>query len=360
MGLARSICLGWMVIAVGVAPSAQAPAAADVYSQAVIAFSRNEWDRAVRLLAGLKEGAIREEAGRLARPPRGDVQGWSSRARAAAMLHTEVWFSRGTKAAQAVSDVDFEAAALIVRSLDRAATEPGDGSPNRRFARNWYLLVAAYLHGHAVVGKSRSLLAEARDRFPGDPNVLLASGADHEMIAQLPSGSAVPPSLSVERGMPPRLDREDELERAARFYTDAIKIAPTLVEARLRLGHVRYRQGRLDEAVVDLDAARLLAEHRALKYLAGVFLGLVESARGRGERAAGLYAEAMRLYPSGQTAWLGMSELAYREGRLTEAAATAAEMLQRTTNDDPWWQYISGDWWHFEVRLISMRKEVQP
>ena len=77
-------------------------------------------------------------------------------------------------------------------------------------------------------------------------------------------------------------------------------------------------------------------------------------------RAAELYNEAAQLFPNSQTALLGLSELAYGEGRLSEAASITTQMLQVVDKEEPWWSYILGEWWHFEPRLIALRARVAP
>ena len=94
----------------------------------------------------------------------------------------------------------------------------------------------------------------------------------------------------------------------------------------------------MEAATRELEAARTQGGHPTLRYLANVFLGLIESAGGRGARATEFYSEALRLYPASQTALLGMSEVAYLEGRLSDAASLMTKLLQTKDKGDPWWQ----------------------
>ena len=95
-----------------------------------------------------------------------------------------------------------------------------------------------------------------------------------------------------------------------------------LFEARLRLGRLLYRRGELDRAATELEAARQLATQDELKYLALLFSGMVEAARGSYEQADGFYTDALRLLPTGQTVAIAKAETAYLRGRVSEAAAT--------------------------------------
>jgi tetratricopeptide (TPR) repeat protein len=333
--------------------------ATDSYADAVRLYQAGNVNEAVRQLTTLSDRTVWDEANRAWKPPPFDVEEWLPRAQAAALLHSEVWITRGGDGLGGNPSVHFDAAKAIIRTIGRLSNDRDQTRGDSQFVRDWYLLIAAYLHGRSAVGWSRPLLAEARKLFPRDALLLVASGCDHEMVSLLTTGFLQYSDLSGSRTTTERVKGDRDLEHAARFYGEALKQDPLLVEARLRLGHVQARRSQLAAAATHLEAVRVMTNHRPLKYLADVFLGLIESTRGRAARAAELYSEAMRIYPSGQTAWLAMSELAYLDGRLSEAAATITEMLTRDQKDDPWWQYLAGEWWHFDDRLIALRKKVQ-
>ena len=86
---------------------------------------------------------------------------------------------------------------------------------------------------------------------------------------------------------------------------------------------------------------------------------MVEAARGSYEQADGLYTDALRLLPTGQTVAIARAETAYLRGRVSEAAATVQATLLQTKKDDQWWGYMSGEFWHLEHRLEWIRKYVQ-
>jgi predicted Zn-dependent protease len=86
---------------------------------------------------------------------------------------------------------------------------------------------------------------------------------------------------------------------------------------------------------------------------------MVEAARGSYERADSFYADARRLLPRGQTAAIASAEAAYLRGRASEAGATIQATLQQADKEDPWWVYISGESWHFQGRLETLRKHVR-
>ena len=78
------------------------------------------------------------------------------------------------------------------------------------------------------------------------------------------------------------------------------------------------------------------------------------------ERADSFYTDALRLLPTGQTAAVAKAETAYLRGRAGEAAATIQATLQQAGQGRPVvGSTSSGEWWHFEHRLESIRSYVQ-
>ena len=205
------------------------------------------------------------------------------------------------------------------------------------FVRDWYLLVASFLHAGREIGLSRSHLADRR-QFPGDAVILVASGSDHELLSAAPTGWV---QFFGQDGKPTVEDQvnvDRELERAAGFFRAALTAraegqGPD--EARLRLGRVLYRRGDLESAAHELSAVHTAADAKPFKYLSAVFLAMLEVDRQHFERANELYTEAVRMYPLGQTAVIGLSELAYRRGRPSEAASVITWLLEQDTKRRP-------------------------
>jgi tetratricopeptide (TPR) repeat protein len=324
------------------------------YLKAIETYANGDLAGAVQVLKTMSQRQIVTEANRFWQEPIDKAPLWLPRARRAAMLHTEAWFEAGAFGAT-FPNVHYEAARAIVRAIDRIREEGGPVRGDPRFVRDWYLMTVSHLHGHAAVGRSRALLIEARRIFPADPEVLLASGSDHEIVSVISTGYLARYDGNGERKGSEKVDPNKELESAAGFY----RKASLLVEARLRLGHVLFRQGQMEAATRELEAARAQGGHPALRYLSSVFLGLIESAGGRSNRATEFYREALRLYPASQTALLGMSEAAYLEGRLSDAADLMTKLLKTKDKGDPWWHYVSGEFWHLEHRLIALRQGVR-
>ena len=276
-------------------------------------------------------------------------------AQVSVLLHTETWFKRALLAPDLRGDIHLDSARRLVRRLEVLG---GD----RMFVRDWYLLVASFLHAGREIGLSRSHLAEARRQFPGDALILVASGSDHELLSAAPTGWVQFFGLDGKPTVQDQVNVDDELERAAGFFQAALTAHADKQgsdEARLRLGRVLCRRGALESAARELSAVHTAAATPPLKYLSAVFLAMLEVDRQHFERAHELYNEAVRMYPLGQTAVIGLSELAYRRGRPSEAASVITWLLEQTRKDDPWWSYLLGEAWHFEARLDALRARVR-
>lgn len=295
---------------------------------------------------------------------RGDVASGASWARlltAAMLLHTEAFIIRAEAGPAFPSDPYILSARSLARHVLRLADDgqQGFGAKERTLVRNWYLLLVSMQHGRADMGWSRAYLAEAMQAFPNDPNLTLALGSDHEMVSDISKGYLNHVDVLGRFRRQDEVDAGNELRDAIRYLERAVALEPKMMEARLRLGRVLYRRGDLEKAAQELDAALQLAPRDELRYLALVFRGRVEAARGNFERADAIYSDAIRVLPKGQVAVIAKAEAAYLGGRASEAAAMVQAMLQLPEKGDPWWLYISGEWWHFEYRLEWIRNYVQ-
>jgi tetratricopeptide (TPR) repeat protein len=357
---ATLVCVGLLLV-----PPAQSPPERDplppAYAQALATYRDGDLWGAVALLGTIPDPKLADAADALWIPGTLSRAMWLGRIRTAILLLTEAWFLSHAKGPALRQAPYLNAARGMVRRLVRMAEdgELGIGDNERRFARDWYLLVVSYRHGAAQVGWSRPYLAEARDLFPDDPEVLVVSGADHEMLSEMTKGYLPRVGSNGQTLGDDTINPARELEKAEGFLRQAAALKPGLVEARLRLGRVLYRRGALADAARELQAAQALTAQEPVQYLASTFLGMVAVARGELEQADRFYADALRLFPGGHAAMIGRSEAAYLRGRSAEAAEIVISLLQQESKNDPWWLYLAGDWWHFEARLLRLQTEVR-
>jgi tetratricopeptide (TPR) repeat protein len=331
------------------------------YLTALASYRAGDLAAAFRKLQELDESEVTEITRRLMRPDVAGGSSWPKLLTAAILLHTEAFLIREEAGRSPFGDVYLLTAHSLVRRLLALAREgqPGVGEAERMLARDWYLLLASAQHGSVDVGRSRAFLEEALKFFPKDAHLTLALGADHEMLSDRTAGYVTYFDTEGRFRRLSEVDADDELAEAIRYMERAVALDPKDVEGRLRLGRLLYRRGDLDWAAQELDAARQLTSQDELRYLALVFRGMVESARGQYERADGFYTAALRLIPTAQSAAIAKAETAYLRGRVGEAAATIQATLQQAKKDDPWWVYMIGEWWHLEHRLGWIRKYVQ-
>jgi tetratricopeptide (TPR) repeat protein len=325
------------------------------YVQAVEQYRRGDFEGAVASLSAIGDSQIPAEINRFWQRLQHMPEARIALIRSAVLLHTEVAFTRGVLPSVQRRDVQLESARSLLRRLEITGEE-------RAFTRDWYLLVVSFLHAGRDVSRSRPLLADARKRFPADPSILLASGVDHEVLSANNIGWLEFFDLDGRLLGDEQVNADRELERALAFMRSAVAAQPDADgrdEARLRLGRILHRRLDLEGASQELAAVHAQAAAAPLKYLAAVFLAMLEGDRQHHDRATELYKKAIGIYPQSQSALIGLSEAAYRRGDARSAATIMTSLLKNPPKDDPWWLYLLGEGWHFKSRLLSMRESVK-
>ena len=312
------------------------------YAAAVSSYCAGRFEDAVRAATDMSEELIRNALKDL----RKDVR----TQQCAVMLHTEVAFSLPVRGPTTAWQFHVAQARQQLAELRRMRE-------SSEFERQWYLFVSSALQADQELEQVHTHLVLARDRFPRDADVLVSSGAEYELYAL--SSSAVPRAVQgsrnfVVRSYEPQQDRKEALDGAFRFLTAAVAAAPDHDEARVRLGRVLFLQGHYAQAIEHLDVARGRAQDDGLRYLAATFEAAAEKGLGRTDRAATLYAQALKIF-RGQSASVGLSDLYYESGRFAEAAATLMTGLVGQAVD-PWFTYSRGDSWRKASRLEALRR----
>ncbi len=207
----------------------------------------------------------------------------------------------------------------------------------------WYVDTAADLLRMRQSAAAVEQYARARQLFPSDPAILFGSGVLHEMFASASLQAAAESVTESNRTTAAVSPARAELVRAERFFRDTLKHQPDHLEARVRHGRVLDYLGRHDEASEELRRAISDGAKEQLSYLAHLFLGHVEEARGRDEAARTAYERASALYPNAQSPRLALSQIARRSGNRPaaqrELQAIAALPDDERRREDPWWVY---------------------
>jgi tetratricopeptide (TPR) repeat protein len=219
------------------------------------------------------------------------------------------------------------------------------GKPNADEAmRLWYRATAAYLQREVHLDQRH--IERGVAVFPKDPELLALAGTLHETFAtprlqQVAESARLP--IGVSLGIEPA---EKELALAEEFLRKTVGIAAQHTEARIRLGNVLGLRGHHKEAVAELERAlTTVGDDHTLAYYARMFFAREAGQLGRIAQARASYEAAARLYPSAQSPWIALSQLAHRAGD----DASAGDLLGRafsTTRErdlagDPWWRYAA-------------------
>jgi tetratricopeptide (TPR) repeat protein len=215
------------------------------------------------------------------------------------------------------------------------AAEPG--------VRAWYLETSADLQQLRQFAAALDHYTRARQIFPDDPEILFVSGTLHERFGSTALQAAAVSIAESNRTLASVSSARGEMVRAERFYRDSLTQRPDHVEARVRHGRVLELLGRPAEACDELRRAIAGGATGNLLYLAELFLGRAEEARGKDEAARAAYARAATLFPNAQSPRLALSQIARRAGNRAiaqrELQALAALSADDHRREDPWWVY---------------------
>jgi tetratricopeptide (TPR) repeat protein len=222
--------------------------------------------------------------------------------RAALLLHTDLallLWRRGLEQAA-------EGHVAIGRAL-LANAEPS------ALHRDWLLVLAYYSQERSRAREALAFFTECAATYPDAAEAWLGAGTVYEYTAY-PDGFG--------GTQLPVLPREAAGE-AERCYRRALDVRPGFTEAKLRLGRVLQRTGRLDEAVEQLSAVLDANESDTLSALAHLFWGQLLEGRGRATDAIDHYRTALAVDPGLQVAALALAHALHGRGQ----ARAAAEVL---------------------------------
>jgi len=237
-------------------------------------------------------------------------------------------------------------------------------APTRDFARRFYLSMAQRSQWDFCLEAASQWGAEGLERFPRDPELLLVMGAVQEENAALGAAArlptAAPASGPLPRGREPEFnqwrrmaaasdvaaERKRRFVEARRLLSEALAAAPTLIEARLRLGRVQWQLGEDGLAAASLEQAVRLGGPSPLPYLAHLFLGQVRERAGQADDAVLEFQKALALDPEAQAAAVALSHALLVKGDAEGARRALVQGLAhagRRKDRDPHWNYPSSN-----------------
>lgn len=239
-----------------------------------------------------------------------------------------------------------QAASPTHLQFGRALLEEMKPEPRRsEAARLWYGAAAAVLALAHNLAEAVPHLQRARELFPRDSEILLASGCLHETLASPAIQTVVRTGLGVGQVIAVGSERQN-LNVAEKYFRDSLRADPRNAEARLRLGRVLALHGRHNEAVPHLQQVLKDTTDASRVYYASIFMAREDELRGRTAAARQHFERAARLFPNAQTPHLALSRLAFHDGDVRGATRSIEQLFALPAEEvdryDPWWRYFSG------------------
>ncbi len=350
------------------------------YLELVRQYREGDFKAAAHLLLDWKEGPVTKAVDamltlkrRLAAPPgsRDDLD--VADVEAAVLMHSEAAMTAWLEGRSPLVTYHVNSALRIIEWLAASlrASEAGDSrvdsSLHRMVHRDWYLSMARILNGLMEPMSSLSLLKIAQQRFPDDPQLLLASGSAHESVARKIELRSKLRRVSSGReqllAAAELMSATEQRRMAEGDYRRILKIDPGFAEARLRLGRVLALTGRPAEAEKELRALLSSATGVYIRHLGLLFLGLVLETNDKVAEAKSLYLGAVLLQPGCQTCRVALAHALDRLGDERQAEDVLMQFLRQTDDKsdtaDPWWIYPYGQQIAGEELFASLRDGVR-
>ncbi len=258
--------------------------------------------------------------------------------KAAVMLHTEVAFALNPDK-RSLAHLNLARTIVAGLSEQPAADE---------FVARWHVLVGTLHAMRDDFASAERELHLGRARRAGVRDLEFASGVFLEMETQ-----SIRPGRDFQilsGGEPRRRGStfgvgilENDLHSLVTTYQRVVERHPDFLEARLRLGWAYYLDKSLARARAELERVAARATRPDLRYLAHLFLGAVAQRDGRLEVAASEYeaAHAAEPHQSSLVALIGLTRALGRDSRVQELAAQFAARPPGR-DQDPWWHFTAG------------------
>jgi hypothetical protein len=349
----------------------QSPPQERALREAVEAYRSGNTAGALRMLAAID--GPRQIAGLIVKRQSaiggGGIPGppWAvARLRTAGALHMEAALQAYAQAEPDVSRMisQLEIGEIYLDEVGRLEQRPSD-------AIRWEWGIGQQALANGAFQISVRILSRGCERYPGKVALLLACGTVHEtygafkvdietalrslgndFVMGFGDDTAVA-TLNRER-----TKRSDHHLRARRAFEEVRSIDPANVEATLRLGQVRLREGDAAGARALLEPLVSAGTDLRTSYLARLLLGRTFEHQNDLVRAARTFQEAMAILPA-QSVRLALTNLLLVDGDAAKAASLVQAVAADTTIEDPWWSYRFGQYWLVDPVLEALRAEAR-
>ena len=331
-----ALALLFVTLIEAVGGSYQQPAVADAYQRLVTAYRQRGRPAIVELETWTTERVDAAVSSALG----ADESRWTWQdRRAAAALHTDVWYvCLSTTKCRSDAVAHLGAAERLLESVVRA--EPRQ----TYYAERWYATMGSLLNYFARNAWADELAQHARARFTHSParkRALSAYARGLQLEHHASVNGRLPTAASASIGTMPETFKLNAWSGAASQYEEALEADPDFLPATLHLGRVRLVQGNTAGAA-QLFKRATNADDPRISCLAHLFLGSISEGEGRFVEAAQSYLDAFHIYPSSQAAAFALAQVLSRSGRETESHRTLAAFLSSGPGRavEPLWTYL--------------------
>lgn len=225
------------------------------------------------------------------------------------------------------------------------------GTPRADIARTFYRATGALMQWWSAHTELEAHLDAARRTLGDDPVLLLQEGTLHQVFAHPRAQAAFEEaarqggrrrSLTSSRGAMVPVQRSIASERvqAERAFRHALRLEPTLHEARIRLTHVLLDRGRDDEALDELEHVPIESLSPMLSFYLHLVQGRAERALDRLDAARRSFESAQAIVPNAQTPRLALSEVSLALGDHVAAREHLAALSEDSARIEDLWPVL--------------------
>ncbi len=244
-------------------------------------------------------------------------------------------FTDGREARGYHASVHLEVGRALLALMPKQLRDP-------EFMSLWYQATSSIMLLWQQLGYAEPHVAAALDELPDNARLTFYAAAVHEEYATLrfQHGMDTPLPAGFLSSIKPV---HEELERADKLLTRAVRLTGADPEVRLHHARVAGLLGRHADAAAELAAIEPALIIPELRYYAALFRGAEEEALGRPDAARVAYERAAALFPAAQSPLIALSRLARSRGdRRSSVTALRRVFALPTPADariDPWWIY---------------------